>query len=80
MKAAEFLPQEARAMLHDIDQAFAIPLFQLALGGDGDEEARLFDAARPIGWQFLPALDEGTEHQFGPVERLAVGELNEFVH
>jgi hypothetical protein len=28
----------------------------------------------------LPALHEGTEHELGPVERLAVGELNEFVH
>jgi hypothetical protein len=28
----------------------------------------------------LPALYEGPEYEFGPVERLAVGELNEFVH
>ena len=67
-------------MLNDVDESFAIALFDRAIGGDGDEESRLFDASRPIDRQILAPFQEAIEHQLRPVERLAVGELNEFVH
>ena len=80
MKAAKLLPEESRAVLHDIDELLAVALFDLAFGGNRDEQARLLDAARPISRQFLSALYEATEHELRPVEGLAVGELKEFVH
>lgn len=80
MKAAEFLPEELRAVLHDVHKLLAAPLLDLSLGRDRDEKARLLDASGPIGGQIHAALHEATEYELRPIERLAVGELNEFVH
>ena len=80
VKAAKLLPEESRAVLHDVHELFAASLFDLSIGRDGDQKARLLYASGPIDRQFEPPLQETTEHELCPVERLAVGDLNEFVH
>jgi hypothetical protein len=80
MKAAELVPEKSRTVLHDIDEVFEIAVFDFAICCDRHEEPRLLDASRPIDRQRLPALLKAIEYELGPVERLAVGELNEFVH
>jgi hypothetical protein len=80
VKAAKLLPEKSSSMLHDVDEALAVALLHLAVGGYRYEKTRLFDAAGPIDRQIEATLYEASEHELRPVEGLAVGELNEFVH